>query len=232
MPSTKVKTKYGATVPANDRRTATRATAEEAPDEKPKTIITYFNGGESIKITQPNGATEKWSIVHKPMVTKEKKQYNLEAAMRCGHGSTFDKPHSFYLDVRAHLRLAAHSTLKGRLNKEWDAVSIEEKRSVISSVGISTFGASRLLTHADLQTKLAFPYGYRFPCDWAYEEMFKRVLRNARDTKTNKQGRRQGGQEEAPIGFLQINCLYDPDLSVPSWSTLDFCITALDFLSV
>ncbi|KAF8605877.1 hypothetical protein BDV93DRAFT_569328 [Ceratobasidium sp. AG-I] len=182
MPSTKSKTKPSATVPANDRRTATQATAEEAPNEKPKTIITYFNGGESIKITQPNGATEKWSIVHKPVVTKAKKQYNLEAAMKCGRGAGFDKPHTFYLDVRAHLRLAASSILKGNLTKEWDAVSIEEKHSVISSVRIYSLEP----------TKLAFPYGYRFPGDWAYEEMFKRVLRNARDTKTNKQGRRQG----------------------------------------
>ncbi|KAF8592932.1 hypothetical protein BDV93DRAFT_549685 [Ceratobasidium sp. AG-I] len=33
------------------------------------------------KITQSNGATEKWLIVHKPTVTKKKKQYNLEPAM-------------------------------------------------------------------------------------------------------------------------------------------------------
>ncbi|KAF8594045.1 hypothetical protein BDV93DRAFT_565841 [Ceratobasidium sp. AG-I] len=52
MLSTKVKTKSGATVPATDRRTATRTIAEEAPGEKPKSDYHVPQQGE---ITEPNG---------------------------------------------------------------------------------------------------------------------------------------------------------------------------------
>lgn len=61
-------------------------------------LITYINGGNDIKITYPNSATETWSIVHKPPGDVDKCQ--LESEMKCGQGTGWDKSHDFFLNMQ------------------------------------------------------------------------------------------------------------------------------------
>ncbi|KAF8596670.1 hypothetical protein BDV93DRAFT_527892 [Ceratobasidium sp. AG-I] len=82
-----------------------------------------------------------------------------------------------YLNIRNCVRLGLKAQLLGATNVLWKHVPLESKMNV-SNLTLSQF--------AELN---------RFPGNWAVFEIMKRILRNSRDTKTGRKGRKSGADE-------------------------------------
>ncbi|KAG8718298.1 hypothetical protein FRC08_005528 [Ceratobasidium sp. 394] len=139
---------------------------------KPKSpLIPMINNGNTVEIEHPDGTIEHQSMIHKP----KNIEVGLEGKLRYGDGQGSDKPHEFYLNMRNQLRLCMRATLGCDYAFDWASVSIKDEHKIMSA------------------TKHEYLYFYRFVGDRGAEALLKKTFRNARDTKTNKQGRRKGG---------------------------------------
>jgi hypothetical protein len=85
-----------------------------------------------------------------------------------------------------------HIALRGNTCQRWAEVSLSAKHNVTTAVSHVNH---IYLLNCDplLQALAAYPYLHRFKNNWAAEEIMRRTLRNSRDTRANKQGRRKGG---------------------------------------
>ncbi|KAG8731571.1 hypothetical protein FRC10_001649 [Ceratobasidium sp. 414] len=136
---------------------------------KPSTMVPIMDC--SSNDVKPKKTLAKWSP------SQKNTEVGLEAELRCGDGQGFDQLHEFYLNMESQLRLCMNSTLGRKFAIDWADVSIGDKHEIISS------------------TKQEYPYLFRFVNDWGVEAMFKKVLRNACNTKNNKQNCRKGGNK-------------------------------------
>ncbi|KAF8601627.1 hypothetical protein BDV93DRAFT_524582 [Ceratobasidium sp. AG-I] len=140
----------------------------EAPPERK---VVWSRDAKRVMVIEPNGEKLKWTRIDPP---EHPDSCNLVRTMEMDRVLDGEDKYQVYLNIRNCARLGLKAQLLGATNVLWKHLSLEAKMHV-SNLTLSQFAILN-----------------RFPGNWAVFEIMKRILRNSRDTKTGRKGRKSG----------------------------------------